>query len=92
MGDRPEFAVVDNGLHRDVAVIQGGYKLVNNMHTNSISLFDLKHDPRERVDLYARKPEVAERLKRLLNFWMACQITYYSDPRFYENYYPPSYD
>ena len=51
------------------AVRSGDWKLLVDGAVTRIFLFDVKADPGERQDLFARRPEVVERLQQLLTEW-----------------------
>jgi arylsulfatase A-like enzyme len=51
------------------AVRSGDWKLLVDGAVTRIFLFDVKADPGERQDLYARHPEVVRRLRQLLADW-----------------------
>ncbi len=53
--------------HGHYAVIDGRYKLVLHLATASIELFDVLADPQEQRDLATAEPDVAQRLRRLLD-------------------------
>jgi arylsulfatase A-like enzyme len=73
----------DNGTEpgpfpRDAyAVIEGGWKLVHNVHIPEgmdypeYELFDHANDPLDQLDLAAGNPEVVVRLSRLIDDWLA---------------------
>ena len=48
------------------AVIDGAYKLVWNLGADTVELYDLPSDARERNDLASQRPEVVAKLKALL--------------------------
>ena len=69
-GDRPVFSEFLNGE----AVVQGEWKLGYQPEFPEalrLSLFNLRRDPGERVNLLAREPEVARRLEDELRTWRA---------------------
>ncbi len=49
-----------------IAVWDGDYKLIYYMEDNKVQLFNLKSDPDESVDVSDNKPEVTQRLKKLI--------------------------
>jgi arylsulfatase A-like enzyme len=51
------------------AVRSGDWKLMIDGAVTRIFLFDVKADPGERQDLFARRPDIAERLQKLLADW-----------------------
>ncbi len=51
------------------AVRSGDWKLIIDGAVTRILLFNVKADPAERQDWYGRRPEVVERLRRLLTEW-----------------------
>jgi arylsulfatase A-like enzyme len=51
------------------AVRSGDWKLMIDGAVTRIFLFDVKADPGERHDLFARRPDVVQRLQRLLAEW-----------------------
>lgn len=53
------------------AVRQGEWKLIENYETGKLELFDLRHDPEERIDLRATDPKRANALHQLLVAWRA---------------------
>jgi arylsulfatase A-like enzyme len=55
------------------AIVDGGYKLIHNVvrppGTPEFELFDFDKDPLDQKDLAAEKPEVVERLQKILEAW-----------------------
>ena len=51
------------------AVRWNNYKLLEYFENGTIQLFDLRHDPGEQHDLAAAKPEIAAKLREMLNSW-----------------------
>jgi arylsulfatase A-like enzyme len=51
------------------AVRQGDWKLIENYETGKRELFDLRHDPDERLDLAATDPKRTKALQQLLADW-----------------------
>ena len=51
------------------AVRSGDWKLIIDGAVTRIFLFDVKADPGERQDLFARRPDIAQRLQNLLADW-----------------------
>jgi len=51
------------------AVVQGGWKLIENRETGARELYDLESDPGEKVNLVSARPEEGERLAALLENW-----------------------
>jgi len=49
------------------AVILDGWKLIEDKTTKTFQLYDLEMDPKERVNLYRKRPKKAELLQRLLS-------------------------
>ena len=47
---------------QDAAIVQGNYKLLKDLDTDELFLFDLKQDIGERNNLVGEKPELAQRL------------------------------
>ena len=48
-------------------VVDGNWKLIRDLDTGNIALYDLAKDPAERTDLAASRPEDVERLRQLLD-------------------------
>lgn len=51
------------------AVRSGDWKLMIDGAVTRIFLFNVKADPGERQDLFARRPDIAQRLQKLLAEW-----------------------
>jgi hypothetical protein len=51
------------------AVRSGEWKLVIDGAVTRIFLFNVRDDPGERQDLFARRPDIAQRLQKLLVDW-----------------------
>jgi arylsulfatase A-like enzyme len=51
------------------AVRSGDWKLIIDGAVTRILLFDVKADPGERQDLFARRPDLVQRLQQLLAEW-----------------------
>ncbi|HEX7281868.1 MAG TPA: hypothetical protein VF239_07415, partial [Vicinamibacterales bacterium] len=51
------------------AVRSGEWKLLVDGSVTRMFLFDVTRDPGERTDHFARRPEVVDRLRRLLDEW-----------------------
>ena len=51
------------------AVFAGGYKLIREMVSGRVQLYDLGRDPAEQDNVAAEQPEVCERLTQLLDAW-----------------------
>jgi arylsulfatase A-like enzyme len=65
--ERPVFAegfAVDSKLQ---TVVDGPWKLIRDLDSGNVALFDLKSDPQERNDLAPTQPQEVERLRQLLD-------------------------
>jgi arylsulfatase A-like enzyme/HEAT repeat protein len=56
-------------VHTKKMVRYGDWKLIHDFRSGTYELYDLRSDPRERLNLIARRPGEASRLKGLLNGW-----------------------
>ncbi len=65
-GETPYFASTDEGVKLR-GVISGNYKLVLDLETDRVRLFDLEKDPAERHDLADQEPAARDRLRLLLD-------------------------
>ncbi|MFM7817121.1 MAG: sulfatase-like hydrolase/transferase, partial [Verrucomicrobiota bacterium] len=61
----------DQGDTPHSAILSGDYKLLKFYETGDRLLFDLRHDLGEQRNLAAREPEIADRLERQLNTYLA---------------------
>jgi arylsulfatase A-like enzyme len=61
--------VAENSLYGDQrrAIVEWPYKMIVNVETPEVALYDLERDPAEVHDLAAAKPEVVERLAAALD-------------------------
>lgn len=50
-----------------IAVIEGDYKLINHIDEEKLLLFNLRLDPYEKQNLANEEPEIAQRLKKLID-------------------------
>ncbi|MEX0324238.1 MAG: sulfatase-like hydrolase/transferase [Puniceicoccaceae bacterium] len=71
----------------DIALVQGKYKLLKDINTGKLFLFDLHNDVGERKNLASEKPEMAERMyKDLTTYfarfgWDESQIEFTQEPK-----------
>lgn len=79
--DRTIFAVLQLTRWQE-AVTVNGYKYIYDLTDVQPRLFDLRHDPGERVDLIDSRPEVAERMHQILSAWHNHQLEYYAQRSF----------
>lgn len=70
----------------------GRYKLHYHRTEDYALLFDLKEDPRERVNLIARRPKIVKELTRRLAAFLWRGRTGYANPYHYREWTPPSDD
>lgn len=69
--ERALFWRFDTQWDRQNAIRRGEWKLVRSGPSPKRQLFNLKSDPRERVDLAATQPEIYQSLAHELDAWMA---------------------
>lgn len=55
---------------RNVAIRDGAWKAIWNVGPDTVELYDLKQDPRERSELAAREPDRAGRMKGVAQEWL----------------------
>lgn len=68
----------DRSVHRYVfgmqrfarSVTDGRFKLIRNIKSGQVQLFDLKSDPTEKTDITARRPRLSEELEEVLMRWV----------------------
>jgi arylsulfatase A-like enzyme len=93
LAERLIFCHVENGLSRSDAVwwTEGvrRWKMINDRATKCQQLYDLTADPSEEHDVADQRPDVADRLRRVLFDWRKRQLAYYHYPQYYRDYYPP---
>jgi arylsulfatase A-like enzyme len=87
--ERPMFLYADitDGVVRHEArgVVLGRYKLVRDLSTRSLEMFDLVADPDEKTDVSAQHPAEWKELRRVLEGWeqetaLHRNVTFYRDP------------
>ncbi len=89
--DRSIFTMVQTPLAEQVAVIQGGLKLIHDLRDDSFALFDESADPRDTVNrindpaLHGRAAQMDDRLRS----WRAVQLAYYNNALHQAECYPP---
>ncbi len=57
------------GVRPSSSMRLGDYKLIEFIHDNTFELYNLKEDPRERVNLTQKEPNVANQLRWILKNW-----------------------
>jgi arylsulfatase A-like enzyme len=85
----PVFLVVQSPLAEQVAVVQGGYKLIYDLPTQRFHLYDLAVDPQERLDIASRQSEIVREMAVVLRKWCELQLNYYADVSAQNTQYPP---
>jgi arylsulfatase A-like enzyme len=65
---RPVFSETSRFFNRRSAVADG-HKLIWDKETDSVELYDLQEDPRERSNLAKKRPEIARAMKSALMKW-----------------------
>jgi hypothetical protein len=75
--------VTQYGLERD------GWKLISGGAGGVSALYDLKHDPMEKIDLSMSQGPLLRDLSARLGAWKAAQLDYYADPARMATEYPP---
>ncbi|OIP40570.1 MAG: hypothetical protein AUK47_08115 [Deltaproteobacteria bacterium CG2_30_63_29] len=66
------------------AIINGDDKLIYDLFSQFVQLYDLKEDPGEKTNLFASQPAAYARLSRLLDAYMAfraCKRRYHLTER-----------
>jgi len=64
--ERPLFSAADQ-LVRIRGVISGRHKLILDLKSGEVDMYDLEADPMERTDIAASEPEIRDRLRGLLD-------------------------
>lgn len=75
--------------HENVLVWRGFKYILDDQGEDRF--FDLRNDPGEDRDLSRTEAVLARRYRKVLTDWMAVQLLYYRDPRYYEHYFPPRF-
>ena len=88
-GGNSVFLMAQTPLANQYGIIRGDHKLMFELRTNELQLYDLKSDPGEKLNLIASKPEIKDDLLRRLKTWMIFQMKYYEDSSLYSRTYPP---
>ena len=87
---RSLFFHTENPVARTDAILwMGRWKYSSDHARDAESLFDVETDPGEMDDLTARRPELAQTLREVLQTWRRRQLAYYQFPMYYERYFPP---
>ncbi len=86
---RAAFLVAQCPSSSQVAVVQDGFKLIHDLHSDRRVLFDLKHDPGETMDVSRLHAAQFDALRKLLDSWHYWQLRYYRDVELHRGMYPP---
>jgi arylsulfatase A-like enzyme len=91
--DRPLYFSMQSPMTTQDAVIAAGHKYIEDFATGGLSLFDLRRDPGETVNLLERDadPLLSSRLQRDLRAWHMSQLVYYATPELRRRFFPPRY-
>jgi len=65
---RPEYAFIESRTQD--AIRTNGWKLIQNMGSSSLELYDINQDPRETVNLIGKGLPIEETLKKVLHSWL----------------------
>ncbi len=85
------FFHTENPVARADGVLwMGRWKYVHDRNLGQESLYDVETDPHEDNELSARRPEVMQTLRSILQTWRRRQLAYYQFSMYYGHYYPPS--
>jgi arylsulfatase A-like enzyme len=87
--ERPIFSIVQVPAQREIAVIEGSFKLIADGDTKR-ELYDLSSDPAEREHLWGRDPRRDTHLLNLILSFRRTQLGYYATPSRWQSEYVPS--
>jgi arylsulfatase A-like enzyme len=66
-----ELNKVQFGEKRDkICLIQGDWKLIHNLDTRRLELYNLREDPDEKTDLSGIRPSLVHGLRKVLDGWI----------------------
>jgi arylsulfatase A-like enzyme len=86
---RSAYLTVQTAITSQLALVQGGFKLIEDFNYQRYFLYDLVHDPGETRDLSDREPDRLQAMGGRLLAWQKAQLEYYSDPKNFGKIYPP---
>lgn len=79
-----------NAIVQQHGVIDGSWRLLHNYQPiKKWELYNLDNDAGETVNLIIQYPMVAKGLRFKLDNWINNQLVYYSDPKYFNDYFPP---
>ncbi len=87
--DRTRYLISETPWSAQLGVVRSGFKLIRDRDTGGAVLYDLSHDPGERVDATDAHPEIARDLRARLAAWRRAQLEYYENPVRQGCEYPP---
>lgn len=86
---RSIYMVAHTPMAHNYGIVRDGYKLIYDERLRSHVLYDLIHDPGEKVDLAAVRPALVHELADRLDTWRRVQIDYYAQYFRHAREYPP---
>lgn len=80
-----------NAIVKQHGIVEWPWKALTTYYPGrKLELYNLIDDPVEKQNLYKKEKSIAKELFNQIEFWKSAQILYYSDPAYYQNYYPPN--
>jgi arylsulfatase A-like enzyme len=86
---RDVFLTSQTPIAHEFAVVRGPWKLIWDLRSDRVRLYDLLQDPSEQQDVSAARPDVREQLLARLHTWRHVQLEYYADAFAQQRWYPP---